>query len=127
MFRIFMDVCCLSNYSESFPGTGEQMERTIETLVFPPLLKLFASAQIEDTRVFCQPATATQPALCSFQLWASCPVEEVDQSVEVLEAGLEDGISCVLLQHFSQVMVSAVSVSRLPDTRLDITAFLRSA
>lgn len=127
MFRIFMDVCCLSNYSESFPGTEEQVERVVETLVFPPLLSLFASAQIEDTRVFCQSATATQPAFCSFQLWAGCPVEDVDQAVEALEARLEEDVSCALLQHFSLVMVGAVSVSRLPDSRLDMTTFLRSA
>jgi len=126
MFRIFMDVCCLNNHPEPLPGTGEYMERVIETLVFPLLPGLFEVVEIEGTRVCCEPVAATQPALCSFQMWAGCPLATLSQSVDALEARLEEAISCTLLQLFSLVIVNTVSVYQIPDARLD-TAFLRSA
>jgi hypothetical protein len=126
MFRIFMDVCCLNNHFEPLPSTGESMERVIERLVFPLLPGLFEVVEIEGTRVSYQPVVATQPGLCSFQMWAGCPLEILSQSVDVLEARLEEAISCALLQLFSLVIVNTVSVYHIPDTRLD-TTFLRSA
>ncbi|HEY1353853.1 MAG TPA: hypothetical protein VGF67_29945 [Ktedonobacteraceae bacterium] len=127
MFRIFLDVCCLNNDSQPLPGQGEQMERVIETLVFPVLADLFEAALIEGIRVRTQPAAATQPALCSFQMWAGSPLESLSQSIDRLEVQLEELISCTLLQHFSLVMVNTVSVYHIPDARLDISTFLRSA
>jgi hypothetical protein len=127
MFRIFMDVCCLNNDSQPLPGQGEQVERVMETLVFPVLLGLFEAAEIEGIRVRCQLAASSQPALCSFQMWAGSSMESLNQSVDSLEVQLEELISCALLQHFSLVMVNTVSVYHIPDARLDTSTFLRSA
>lgn len=127
MFRIFMDVCCLNNSSEPLPDQGEHIERVIERLIFPLLLSLFEGVGIEGTRVHCQPAITTEPALCSFQMWATCPSETLSQSIDSLEARLEEVISCALLQHFSLVIINAVSVHHIPDARMDNPTFLRSA
>jgi hypothetical protein len=102
------------------------MERVIETLVFPLLPGLFEVVEIEGIRVSYQPVAATQPALCSFQMWAGCPLETLSLSVDALEARLEEAISCTLLQLFSLVIVNAISVYHIPDASLD-TTFLRSA
>lgn len=126
MFRIFMDICCLNNHPEPLPDTGEYMERVIETLVFPLLPGLFEVVEIEGSKVRCLPAAATQPALCSLQMWAGCPLETLSQSIDVLEARLEEAISCALLQLFSLVIVNTISVYEIPEARLDST-FLRSA
>lgn len=127
MFRILMDVCCLNSYAEPLPGKGESIELVIENLVALVLVDLFELVEIEDIRVFCQPAAATRPALCSFQVQASCPLEAMHLPVASLEARLEDAISCALLQHFSLVIVNAISVHHECAVALDITALPRSA
>ena|SRR5579883_655203 len=127
MYRILMDVCCLNSYSEPFPVKGEGLELVIENLVALVLLELFELTEIESIRVFCQPAAATRPALCSFQVQASCPLETISQSVASLEARLEDTISCALLQHFSLVMINEISVHHERAAALDLATLPRSA
>jgi len=127
MYRILMDVCCLNSYSEPLPGRGEGMELVIENLAALILLDLFELTEIESIKVFCQPAVATRPALCSFQVQASCPVETVSQPVASLEARLEDAISCALLQHFSLVIINGVSVQHERASMPDLAALPRSA
>lgn len=127
MYRILMDVCCLNSYSEPLPGKGKGMELVIENLVALVLLDLFELAEIEGIRVFCQPAAATRPALCSFQVQASCPLEAVSQPAASLEARLEDTISCALLQHFSLVIINGISVHPERTAALDLAALPHSA
>jgi len=127
MVRILMDVCCLNSYSEPSTGKEEHLDLVIEDLVALALLDLFELAEIEGIRVFCQPAAATRPALCSFQAQASCPLETINLPLASLEARLEDALSCALLRHFSIVIINTLHVQYERTSALDISALPRSA
>src|SRR5579872_871959 len=106
MYRILMDVCCLNSYSELLPGKEENIELVIENLITLTLLELFEVAVIEGIRVICLPTSPTRQALCSFQVQAACSEEITRLPENLLEARLEDTISCALLDRFSTVMVN---------------------
>lgn len=127
MYRILMDVCCLNSYSELLPGQEEKIKLVIENLIALTLLDLFEVAVIEGIRVICLPTTATRQAFCSFQMQAACSEETTHLPADLLEARLEDTISCALLDHFSTVMINTISVLQERNAALDIAALPRSA
>jgi hypothetical protein len=118
-----MDVLCLDGYSEALPGDGEHTELVIEDLVALILLDLFDAVVVDGVEVTCLPKTQNRQSLCSLQVRAVCPTEAAStpaESLETLEARLENALCCSLIELFSTVLINTVSVryerNAAPDT-----------
>ena len=125
-----MDVLCLDGYSEALPGDGEHTELVIEDLVALILLDLFDAVVVDRVEVTCLPKTQNRQSLCSLQVRAVCPTEAAGtpaESLETLEARLENALCCSLIELFSTVLINTVSVRYERNAAPDIAALPRSA
>ena len=130
MYRITMDVLCLEGYSEVLPNNVENTELVIEDLVALILLDFFDFVVVDGVKVTCLPATRTRQTLCSLQVQAACPTEAArvsGDSLEALEARLENVICCALIELFSTVSMKKISVRYERNAAPGVVALPRSA
>lgn len=110
IYTILIDALCLDCHSDLLLSEGAIIEVILESIAGLILLDFFGDLVMRWLKVDVHPATASQPMRHHLQLQATSSSETVAMPLDLLQARLEEAISCALLEYYEAIEIKAVDV-----------------